>query len=77
MFANGRSMPIQEKLSTGTVWPLATTFERPRNAASVPSVVISAFTSSTVTRKPLITPTPSAARIAIPIENPSPWLTAK
>ena len=26
------------------VWPFATTFERPRNAASVPSVVISALT---------------------------------
>src|SRR4029077_18054092 len=47
------------------------------NAASVPSVVISALTPTTVTRKPFRAPTPIAAATATRTEMPRLWLSAR
>ena len=70
-------MPRADNPLTSSVCPFATTLDRPRNAANVPSVVISAFTPTTVTRKPLSAPTPSAAATATKAENARLWLRAR
>src|ERR1700736_3786535 len=77
MFAYGRALPRPDKPLTRTVCPFATTFDRPRKAASVPSVVIRAFTPTTVTRQPFRAPTPIAAATATTTEKARLWLRAR
>jgi hypothetical protein len=70
MLKNGRAVPMPLKPVSRSVCPCAITSCSPRSTASMPSVVISALTPTTVTKKPLTIPMPIPARITTSTAQP-------
>lgn len=72
----GRPVPRAAKFASVTVAPPARTSVRPRSTASIPRVVISAFTLTTVTSRPLTMPIASPVASAASTPTNSGWFCA-